>query len=205
MALPAGATAIPRRSVAYTTVQPSFPLIGRTGVDAAGDLANPGNSWRADIKAGQRQARTMNAMFDAGNLMGVVVGNDVRNWVQMLDNFSVGNNDREALRPNSIYFSTRSASTDYIIVATAPAFRPGDRVTFLQLGTGQVDVYISGRWASGAFTRVRLKSGGGAKIGASVTFEWGYLDAVTPTLGLVMVATNGAVGTLVDGNPIGVG
>jgi len=200
MALPAGVTRFPRRSITYTT-QPTFPLAGRLGNLAAADIANPGNVWVSGGTMGQKPGALLERVMDDGNLMAVVLGNDVRNWVRITSDVALGNAN-ECLRPNSVYWMSRSSNTDVIVGTNVNGFKPGDRVTIVNLGTGRMDFYLASvRVPTGAITsRIRLK---GSNPGASVTLEYGYLETITPTLGWHLVQWNGTLGDLVDGNPIG--
>lgn len=200
MALPAGVTRFPRRSITYTSQQ-TFPLAGRLGNSAAADITNPGNAWVSG-GIGQKPSSQLERVMDDGNLMAVVLGNDVRNWIKINDNVSLGGEDRTTLRPNSVYWANVAADTDVILGTSASGFYPGDRVTFVNLGTGRLDVFLAGvRYPSGATaSRIRLK---GNNPGASFTLEYGYLETITPTLGWHLVQWNGALGDLVDANPIG--
>lgn len=201
MALPAGVTRIPRRSVTYT-VQDTFPLANRLGNTAAGDVANQGNMWRSDNGTARRQAALCEGVFDSGDLMGVVLGNDCRNWVRITDN-SVGDDNRTALRPNSIYWSNSGSSIDIIIPGSI--FSPGDRLTYVNLGSAYVDFFILNIPVQSAglmgTQKIRLKA---SNPGASFTIELNYQNPTTKTLCWHIVGTNGAVGTIFDGNPIGV-
>lgn len=201
MPVPTGVTRIPRRSVSYTTLS-TFPLVGRLSNTVAGDLANPGNTWLTGGNNNRREAVAMEAAQDAGSIMAVVLGYDVRNWVQIVGDVAIGNAN-ECLRPNSIYFMNRAQNTDVICGLAANGFKPGDRVTFVNNGAGRLDFYLAGiRHPSGTtISRIRLK---GSNPGASFTLEYGYLETGTPTLGFHLIYTNGTIGDLFDGNPVGV-
>jgi hypothetical protein len=204
MSLPLGATRIPHRSI--TTALDTFPLAGRNNTASTNDSANGGNVWRSNNRAANRQANQLAAAFDAGNFMAHVIGNDVRAWVQVAANVSLGG-AYEAIRPNSIYFFKSSSSIDCITVLPT-TFKPGDRITMVNLGTGYVDFFITGLTSVSAAglgsTKIRLKAGGGANLGASITLEWNYLLAATPTLGWYVVNKNAVLGTVGDGNPLGI-
>jgi hypothetical protein len=102
-----------------------------------------------------------------------------------------------------VYWVSAAGPIDILFSSgQAVGFKPGDRVTFVNLGAGNLDLYLTGlRHPSGAITTViRLKGG---YPGTSYTLEYGYLETITPTLGWHLVQWNGTLGDLVDGNPIG--
>ena len=203
MALPLGATSIPYRSI--TTALDTFALAGRINTASTPDVANGGNVWRGNNRAANRQSDQLAAAEEAGNFMGQPLGNDCRAWIQVAANVSLGTAN-QALRPNCVYFFKSSSSIDCI--STLPSIvKPGDRVTLLNLGTGYVDFFLPGNtiYAGGVgSSKIRLKAGGAANLGACITIEYGYLSASVPTLGWYVVYKNGVLGTPGDGNPIGI-
>lgn len=207
MPLPAGVTLIPRKTV--SKVANDFQLIGRNSNSVAGDSFFNGNAYNAATKQLNRCAFNLEAIRLAGNLSATVVGQDVRAWIEVTNDQSCANS-RAAARPGSIVFwgTALAADKDFIIQADSSlsGFQPGDRVTFVNLSIRRIDVYFS---AAGSFTgpgssalnRLRLKA---ANVGVSATLERCYIDATAKTLGWRLVSTSAVVGTLVDGNPIGV-
>ena len=184
MALPAGVTRIPRRSVTKT-VQPAFPLTGRHNNLAAGDLANPGNARLANSGQRVRRANLMEGLQDSGDLMVKVLGKDQRGWISMSGTgaWNMTDGNRDSLMPNCLYyFPTGLSAPDFqITTAGMGMIGQGDRVTFVYDGTDAGNVIIRFPATTllaptGLFSRINLGASTGHR-GTSVTVEYGIQTA----------------------------
>lgn len=195
MALPLGVTRIPRRSVTYTALD-DFLLCNRYNNLAAGDIANQGNMWRNNQTIARRQAATMEAVQDLGDLMVQTVGYDRRSWINLTSSATGLGALRTSLRPNSVYVNSAAVS---LTITNQRLFQIGDRVTMLKGATGTFDFTFSGGSVavigpSGAVAtpKVQLAT---TVLGTSVTLELAYQDTTTQVWRIV--AFNGAIGSTI--------